>query len=167
VHEAVVERTPVAVERAGEAFRLLAADGAVIEDGVARDRFDVPELVVARREAEAADARVAAARTLAAARERVPALFARLVRAEARTDRVVLEAPGLPALHVAGPESMDEVARALESLDEIERRVGPVRHVDARFSDRLFVGPRRAAARTSTTHRPGAPSAPADIQQQR
>ena len=57
-----------------------------------------------------------------------------------RRDRLILQAAGQPAIHVSGPESVDELARYLDAADELEQRFGRPLYVDARWRDRLFLG---------------------------
>ena len=103
-------------------------------------RRKCPELLLPARGADAARTRAAA--TLAAVRESAPELFAQVETVDAtRSDRLALRAAGQPLLLLAGPESADELLGWLEVAAACEKTLGRVEHVDARWRDRLFIGP--------------------------
>jgi len=134
----VVERTPVARWRRPGREALVDAAGVVLAEGDEAAREPVP--VIEGAADEAALRRAAA--TLAALREAVPDLAHALRVVEVTgTESLTLRAEGQPPLLVSGPESVDEVVGWLSHASGIRKALGPVRSVDARWRDRLFVMP--------------------------
>lgn len=149
----VREHAPTLLVAQERGLDLLAENGQVLERGVGADRFALPVAVGATDEA----ARTRAAATVAAIRRALPGYHRALRRVDASDrDRLTLHADGHPPVLVTGPESTDEIAGWLAHAAGLRTRLGGVRRVDARWSDRLFLLPGSgsgpgAAAMTETT----------------
>jgi len=134
----VLERTPVARWQRAGGEALVDGAGVVVAEGAEAARFEVPRI----EGAEDAAALALAAATVQALREAAPQLHAALRRLEVTGPQgMTLHAEGQPPVLVSGPDSVDEVVGWLEHGAALGRQLGPVRQVDARWRDRLFVRP--------------------------
>jgi cell division protein FtsQ len=162
VRVSVVEREPVAQESGADGDWLLDASGSRIVTTDAVEEAAWPSLAGCPSSgAEAGACRAHAARTLVALRAVAPALVNGRLRVEVEgVERLALRHPDQPLIEISGPESADEVAGWLAHAAGLKERVGGIATVDARWSQRLFLGRRTTATDPggSKALRDGAPA---------
>lgn len=148
VHVRIVEEVPVAWHVREDSLALLDEQGDVLEvvDSsdleAARERFSVPGVELAP-ESDQARLRDAAA-TLSALRRAEPQWALQVTRVVAAPDRITIDVPGHPRVHLGGPDSVDELSGWLVHRRALGREVGTLRAVDARWSGRLFLEPEKS-----------------------
>jgi hypothetical protein len=100
---------------------------------------------------------IAAGESLAEMARRMPAFLARVESVDATgSEGLVVRAKGAPALLLAGPESVEQLAGWLERERNLARAIGGIEKVDARWRGRLFVTPTPAPGSSDGRRTPGA-----------
>lgn len=147
----VTERVPVGLLADG---RVLAADGALLPAPATA----LPALPAVRLPERDVAAAALSGETLAAIARRLPAFAARVTALDASdAAALVLTARDAPTIVLAGPESVDQLAGWLERERRLERAIGGIEKVDARWRGRLFVTPSPSRS-TSHARTPGPPT---------